>query len=101
MDYETVMQAITRQCAALVSAGQVPVYVQVGTQQYAALEGRLGHGFGDVEVEEPAGEIHPSHDIPLHYSMPAGRHVLGVQRVEADDHLHVVGSASMAERSID
>ena len=101
MYHEAVMQEITRQCAALVRSGQAPVFVQLGNHQYATLAARLGPHFGDVEVDEPAGEVDAAPQVPVHFPVAAGRHVLGVERLDVDDHLRVVGSARPAIDTID
>ena len=96
-----VLGEIARQAAAMVRSGQVPLYVRLGNGQYAALEVRLGAGFGHVEVDEPSGEAHAAPEWPVHFRLAAGPHVLGVQRLDVADHLHVIGSDEEAAHTLD
>ena len=96
-----VLGEIARQAAAMVESGQVPLYVRLGNDEYAALEARLGPAFGDVQVDEPAGEAHAAPEWPVHFRMAAGPHVLGVQRLDVAAHLHVIGSDEEAAHTLD
>ena len=96
MDANEVLAEITRQCAAVLQAGDVPLYVELGAHPYAALEGRLGRGYDAVEVDEPAGEVQPAPGLPVHFTQAGGKHVLAVTHVDEPNRVHVVGSGTPA-----